>query len=31
MRGPSLVELTGDDSGVTSTVAVIRLSPKEYD
>ena len=30
MRGPSLVELTGDDNSATSTVAVIRTSPKEY-
>ena len=30
MRGPSLVELTGDDGSVTSTVAVERISPKEY-
>ena len=29
-RGPSLVELTGDDNSATSTVAVIRISLKEY-
>ena len=30
LRGPSLVELTGDDNSATSTVAVIRMSLKEY-
>ena len=30
MRGPSLVKSTGDDNSATSTVAVIRMSPKEY-
>ena len=29
MHGPSLVELTWDDNSATSTVAVIRMSPKE--
>ena len=29
-RGPSLIELTGDDDSATSTVAVIRMSLKEY-
>ena len=29
-RGLSLVELTGDDDNATSTVAVIRMSLKEY-
>ena len=29
-RGPSLVELTGDDDSATSTVAVLRMSLKEY-
>ena len=29
-RGPSLVELTGDDDSATSTVAVIRMALKEY-
>ena len=31
MRGPSLVELTGDDNSATLDVTVqIRMSPKEY-
>ena len=30
MRWSSLVELTGDDDSATSTVAVIRMSLKEY-
>ena len=30
MRGPSLVELTGDDNSATSTVAEIRKSPKKH-
>ena len=29
-RWSSLVELTGDDDSATSTVAVIRMSLKEY-
>ena len=29
-RGPSLVELKGDNDSATSTVAVVRVSPKEY-
>ena len=29
-RGPSLVELTEGDDSATSTVAVIRMSLKEY-
>ena len=30
MRGPSLVELTGDDNSAISTVAVMRIPPKKY-
>ena len=30
MRGPSLVELAGDDNSATSIVAEIRKSPKEH-
>ena len=30
MRGPSLVKLTGNNNSATSTVPVIRMSPKEY-
>ena len=30
MRWSSLVELRGDDDSATSTVAVIRMSLKEY-
>ena len=30
LRGPSLVELTGDDDSATCTVAVIRISLKGY-
>ena len=30
LRGPSLVELTGDDGSATGTVAVLQMSLKEY-